>query len=53
MKKRMRWGKRVLFLRYVAEQIVARRYLIATWLRLAISQTQGDHRIWFAIASGL
>jgi type IV secretory pathway TraG/TraD family ATPase VirD4 len=42
-----------LFIPYKAGQIAALRSLIAAWIRLAIfealSQEEGDHRIWFVI----
>ena len=43
----------VLFLPYRANEIATLRSLISTWMRLAIfeamSQNQGDHRLWFVI----
>jgi type IV secretory pathway TraG/TraD family ATPase VirD4 len=43
----------VLFLTYQANQIATLRNIIGTWMRLAIfeamSQPQGDQRLWFAI----
>jgi type IV secretory pathway TraG/TraD family ATPase VirD4 len=43
----------LLFVPYKASQIAALRSVIAAWLRLAIfealSQTEGDHRLWFVI----
>ena len=43
----------LLFIPYKAGQIAALRSLIAAWIRLAIfealSQQEGDHRLWFVI----
>ena len=43
----------LLFVPYKASQIAALRSLIAAWMRLAIfealSQREGDHRLWFVI----
>ena len=43
----------LLFVPYKASQIAALRSVIAAWVRLAIfealSQTEGDHRLWFVI----
>jgi type IV secretory pathway TraG/TraD family ATPase VirD4 len=44
---------RLLFVPYKASQIAALRAVIAAWIRLAIfealSQREGDHRLWFVI----
>jgi type IV secretory pathway TraG/TraD family ATPase VirD4 len=49
----IRRGKGVLFLPYQADQIVALKSIISTWMRLAIFQTlslgEGDWRLWFAV----
>jgi hypothetical protein len=53
VKEWVRSGRGVLFLPYQADQIAAIRFMISTWVRLAIYQTmslgEGDHRLWFAI----
>jgi type IV secretory pathway TraG/TraD family ATPase VirD4 len=49
----IRKGRGVLFLPYRASEIAALRYLISTWMRLAIfeamSGEEGDQRLWFVV----
>jgi len=49
----IRNGKGTLFLPYKANEIATLRSIISTWMRLAIyeamSQPEGDQRLWFAI----
>ncbi len=46
-------GTGVLFLPYQPDQIAALRYIISTWMRIAIFEAmslgEGDHRLWFVI----
>jgi hypothetical protein len=49
----IRTGRGVLFLPYRATEIAALRYLVSTWMRLAIFETmsgaEGDQRLWFVV----
>jgi hypothetical protein len=49
----IREGRGVLFLPYKANEIAVLRYLISTWMRLAIFETmnatEGDQKLWFVV----
>ncbi len=49
----VRQGTGVLFLPYQPDQIAALKYIISTWMRIAIFEAmslgEGDHRLWFVI----
>ena len=49
----VREGRGVLFLPYRASEVAALRYLVSTWMRLAIfeamSRGEGDQRLWFVV----
>jgi len=46
-------GTGVLFLPYQPDQIAALKYIVSTWMRIAIVEAmslgEGDHRLWFVI----
>jgi hypothetical protein len=49
----IREGRGVLFLPYAANEIAVLRYLVSTWMRLALFETmhtkEGDQKLWFVV----